>query len=86
MSGVVVTHAVRLHGDCVWDVGENADGVSSVLAIEETVSLEVKTVDVRLWAQSRQVPRDFVALAHGQARDVPVHEAVDGWRNNTQWG
>lgn len=46
------THAVWLHGDGVRDVRENTDGVSSVLQIDETISLKVQTVDVYLRPQS----------------------------------
>lgn len=42
------THAVRLHSNSVGNVRENVDGVSSVLAINEAVALEVKAVDVGL--------------------------------------
>lgn len=72
------THAVWLHSDSVGDVREDTDGVSSVLAIDEAVSLEVKAVDVRLWAQSWQVPRYFTPLTHGQAWEVPIHKPIDG--------
>lgn len=60
------------------DVREDADGVAPVHAVDESVALEVEAVDVCLCAQSRQVPRDLFPLAHGQARQVPVHEPVDG--------
>ena len=72
------TYAVWLHGDSVRDVREDVDGVPPGLAVEDAVSLEVKADDVRLRTQPRQVPRDLVALAHGQAREVPVHKPVDG--------
>lgn len=71
------THAVWLHGDGVGDVREDADGVSPVLAVDEAVALEVKAVDVCLRAQSGQVPRYFVALAHPQAWEVPIHIPID---------
>lgn len=35
-------------------------------------------VDVRLWAQSWQVPRYFTPLTHGQAWEVPIHKPIDG--------
>lgn len=71
------THAVWLHGDGVGDVRKDADGVSSVLAVDEPVALEVKAVDVFLRAQPGQVPRYCVALTHPQAWEVPVHIPID---------
>lgn len=70
------THAVWLHSNCVRDVWENTDGVFSVLPVEEPVSLEVKANDVGLCAQAREVPRGFIPLAHGQARQVSVHKSI----------
>lgn len=72
------THAVWLHNNCVWDVRENTDAVSSVLAEEEAVSLEIEAVDIYLCAQSWQVPRYFICLTHGQAWEVPIHKPIDG--------
>lgn len=42
------THTVWLHGNGVGDVREEADGVSSVLKKDKSVSLEVKAVYVQL--------------------------------------
>lgn len=74
------THAVWLHSDSVWNVREDADGVTSVLAVDEAVSLEVKAVDVWLWTHSWQVPCHFIRLTHGQAWEVPIHKPIDGWK------
>lgn len=78
------THAVRLHSDSVWDVGEDADGVPSVLPVYEAVSLEVKAVDIRLCTHSRQVPRYCIPLTHGQAWEVPIHIPIDGYKLESQ--
>lgn len=85
-AGPALTHAVWLHGDAVADVREDADGVASVQSVDNSVALEVKAVDVRLRAQSRQVPGYTVPLAHGQARQVPVHIAIDRWNAETEMG
>lgn len=76
----MLTHAVWLHSNCVWDVREYADAVLSVLAEEEAVSLEIEAVDVRFCTQSWQVPRYFIPLTHGQAWEVPIHKPIDGWQ------
>lgn len=82
-AGLMLTDAVWLHGDGVRDVREDTDGVASVHSVDNPVALEVKAVDVRLRAQSRQVPGNTVPLAHGQARQVPVHIPIDGWNTET---
>lgn len=79
-----LTHAVWLHGDGVGDVREDTDGVASVQPVDESVALEEEAVDVCLCAQSRQVPRYSVPLAHRQAREVPVHVPIDGCSTDTQ--
>lgn len=58
---------------------ENADAVSSGLAVEEAVALEIDAVDVLLRAKSRQVPRHFISLTHVQAFDIPIHKPIDCW-------
>lgn len=80
------THAVWLHGDGVGDVREDADGVSSALAVDEPVALEVKAVDVCLRAQAGQVPRYCVALTHPQAWEVPIHIPIDRCNRATETG
>lgn len=44
----LLTYAVWFHSHCVGDVREDADGIPSVLAIDKTVSLEVKAVYIQL--------------------------------------
>lgn len=66
------------------DVREDTDGVAPVQSVDESVALEVKAVDVCLCAQSRQVPRYLVPLAHSQAREVPVHIPIDGCNTDTE--
>lgn len=78
------THAVWLHSDSVWDVREDTDGVSPVLAIDEAIALEIKAVDVCLWAQSWQVPCYFLPITHTQAWEVPVHKSIDGCGRGTK--
>lgn len=77
------THAVWFHSDCVWDVRENTDAVSSVLTVDETVSLKIETVDICLCAQSWQVPRYFICLTHGQAWEVPIYKPIEGWERKS---
>lgn len=81
---MALTDAVWVHGDGVGDVREDTDGVASGHPVDNSVALEVKAVYVCLCAQSRQVPGHTVRLAHRQARQVPVHVPVDGWKAETE--
>lgn len=80
----VLTDTVWVHGDGVGDVRKDTDGVASGQSVDNSVALEVKTVYVCFCAQTRQVPGNMVALAHRQARQVPVHVPIDGWNADTQ--